>query len=204
MMQHREELTKTVEEETKRRGGDEEALGGVKVNYSSTTTTSKGFTVESTHQRIFEINRLLATSREQNSPSIPVFYREVRTGRYTAQNAVLQGYHRSVRYAALRDCYEYDLEAAHQNILVQLLDRKQINFPELNVLREYVSNKQGTRERLATDLNTSIAEHKYIVFSNINPLDNNKSLFVVVITLSALNFNILSKSINLNGFDEKL
>ena len=55
-----------------------------------------------------------------------------------------------------------------------------------------------------TDVNTSFAEHKYNVFSNRNPLDNNKSLLVVVITLSALFFNILSKSINLNGFDEKL
>jgi hypothetical protein len=163
LTQHREELTKTVEEEAKGRGGDKEALGGVKVNYSSTTTTSKGFTVESTHQRIFEINRLLATSREQNSPSIPVFYKEAKTGRYTAQNAILQGYHRSVRYAALRGCYEYDLEAAHQNLLVQLLDREQINFPELDVLREYVSNKQGTRERLATDLNTSIDTIKEIL-----------------------------------------
>ena len=167
LLMHKEELTKaltkTEEEEAKGRGGDKEALGGVKVNYSSTTTTSKGFTVESTHQRIFEINRLLATSREQNSPSIPVFYKEAKTGRYTAQSAILQGYHRSVRYAALRGCYEYDLEAAHQNLLVQLLDREQINFPELDVLREYVSNKQGTRERLATDLNTSIDTIKEIL-----------------------------------------
>ena len=168
---HKEELTKslnkTVHEDTKRRGGDKEALGGVKVNTNPTkpsiTLTSKGFTVESTHQRIFEIDRLLVTAREQNSPSIPVFYKEAKTGRYTANNATLQGYHRSVRYAALRGCYEYDLEAAHQNLLVQLLDREQINFPELDVLREYVSNKKGTRESLANDLNTSIDTVKEIL-----------------------------------------
>ena len=167
LLMHKEELsktqTKTAEEEAKGRGDDKEALGGVKVNYSSTTLTSKGFTLEGIQQRIFEIDRLLATSREQNSASIPVFYKEAKTGRYTAKYAILQGYHRSVRYAALRGCYEYDLEAAHQNILVQLLDREQINFPELDVVREYVENKQGTREQLATDLNTSIDTVKEIL-----------------------------------------
>ncbi len=171
LLMHKEELTKaltkTVEEEAKGRGNDKEALGGVKVNTNTTkpskTLTIKDFTEESIQQRIFEINRLLATSREQNSPSIPVFYKEAKTGRYTAQNAILQGYHRSVRYAALRGCYEYDLEAAHQNILVQLLDREQINFSELDVVREYVANKQRTREQLVTDLNTPIDTVKEIL-----------------------------------------
>ena len=164
---HKEELTnaltKTAQEEAKGRGGDEEALGGVKVKYTSTTLASNGFTRESNRQRISEINRLLVTAREQNSPLIPVFYKEAKTGRYTAQSAILQGYHRSVRYAALRGCYEYDLEAAHQNLLVQLLDREQLDFPELEVVREYVSNKQGTREKLATDLKTSIDTVKEII-----------------------------------------
>jgi len=160
---HKEELTKTTQDDKKRRGGDEEALGGVKVKHTSTTLASNGFTEESNRQRIYEINRLLATSREQNSPLIPVFYKEAKTGRYTAQSAILQGYHRSVRYAALRGCYEYDLEAAHQNLLVQLLDRQQVDFPELEVVREYVSNKQGTREKLATDLKTSIDTVKEII-----------------------------------------
>ena len=171
LIQHKKELAKRLttiaEEEAEERGSSGEDLGGVKVNIDPTkpseTLTIKDFSREGIRQRIFEINRLLATSREQNSPSIPVFYREVRTGRYTAQNAVLQGYHRSVRYASLRGCYEYDLEAAHQNILVQLLDRKQINFPELDVVREYVTNKQGIREQLATDLNTPIDTVKEIL-----------------------------------------
>ena len=160
LVQHKEELTKSLEVLTKRRGGDEEALGGVKVKSNSTipskTSTNQSLTEEGIQQRIFEINRLLATSREQNSPTIPVFYKEAKTGRYVAQNAIIQGYHKSVRYAALRGCYEYDLEAAHQNLLLQLLNREQINFPELDALREYVSNKQATRERLANDLSTSI------------------------------------------------
>ena len=171
LIQHKKELAKslikTVEEEAEEQGNSGEALGGVKVNTSPTklskTLIIKDFSREGIQQRIFEINRLLATSREQNNPSIPVFYREAKTGRYTAQNAVLQGYHRSVRYAALRGCYEYDLEAAHQNILVQLLDREQINFPELDVVREYVANKQRTREQLTTDLNTPIDTVKEIL-----------------------------------------
>jgi hypothetical protein len=163
LIEHKEELIKTTKDDEKRRGGDEEALGGVKVKHTSTTLASNGFTRESNRQRISEINRLLVTAREQNSPLIPVFYKEAKTGRYTAQSAILQGYHRSVRYAALRGCYEYDLEAAHQNLLVQLLDREQVDFPELEVVREYVSNKQGTREKLATDLKTSIDIVKEII-----------------------------------------
>ncbi|SVB23606.1 uncharacterized protein METZ01_LOCUS176460, partial [marine metagenome] len=50
LLMHKEELsktqTKTAEEEAKGRGDDKEALGGVKVNNSSTTLTSKGFTLE--------------------------------------------------------------------------------------------------------------------------------------------------------------
>ena len=167
LVQHKEELTKSLEVLTKRRGGDEEALGGVKVKSNTTippkTSINQSLTEEGIQQRIFEINRLLATSREQNNPSIPVFYKEAKTGRYVAQNAIIQGYHKSVRYAALRGCYEYDLEAAHQNLIVQLLDRDSVNFPELNVLREYVSNKQATRDKLASELSASVDTVKEII-----------------------------------------
>jgi hypothetical protein len=94
---------------------------------------------------------------------IPVFYTEVSTGRYTSKEAVLQGYHKSVRYAALKGCYEYDLEAAHQNILIQLLDRQGNNFPELAVVREYVAKKKQVRERLAKELITSVGIVKEII-----------------------------------------
>jgi hypothetical protein len=167
LKEHKEELTQSLKVLTKRRGGDGEALGGVKVKSNSTipskTYTNQSLTQEGIQQRIFEINRLLATSREQNNPTIPVFYKEAKTGRYVAQNAIIQGYHKSVRYAALRGCYEYDLEAAHQNLIVQLLDRDNINFPELNVLREYVSNKQATRDKLASELSTSVDTVKEIL-----------------------------------------
>ena len=97
------------------------------------------------------------------TPSIPVIYTEVSTGRYTTKGAVLQGYHKSVRYAALKGCYEYDLEAAHQNILIQLLDQQNSSFPELDVVREYVVNKKKVRERLAKELITTVPIVKEII-----------------------------------------
>jgi len=89
------------------------ALGGVKVknNYSKSlkSLAIKDFTSISINERLVEINKLLATSREEASGAIPIFYEEAKTGRYTAKNATLQGFHRSVRYAALKGCYEYDI-----------------------------------------------------------------------------------------------
>jgi hypothetical protein len=143
------------------------ALGGVKVNNihskSLKSLAIKDFTASSINERLVEINKLLATTREEGDNTISIFYEEVKTGRYTAKNATLQGYHKSVRYAALRGCYEYDLEAAHQNILVQLCDREQIDFPELAVLREYVKNKKKVREELAKTLLTSVVTVKQLI-----------------------------------------
>ena len=145
----------------------ERALGGVKVKniYSKAlkSLAMKDFNRKSINERIDEITKVLTTIREENSSTIPIFYEEAKTGRYTAKNAILQGYHRSVRYAALRGCYEYDLEAAHQNILVQLLDREKIDFPELDVLREYVKDKKKIREELSKTLMTSVETVKQLI-----------------------------------------
>ena len=144
-----------------------ERQGGVKVrstpSISLESLATKDFEREGVQQRIYEINRLLATAREESSSAIPVFYTEAKTGRYTAKAAVLQGYHRSVRYAALRGCYEYDLEAAHQNILVQLLDRKQIDFPELDVVRDYIKDKTNIRQQLSKELRTPVDTVKQLL-----------------------------------------
>ena len=144
-----------------------EALGGVKVKDRLSrpleTLMGKDFDREGVQQRVFEINRLLATAREATSPVVPVFYREVRTGRYTSQCAILQGYHKSVRYAALSGYYEYDIEAAHQNLLVQLLDKEKIDFPELAFVREYISNKALIRQNLAEELQTTVRIIKEIL-----------------------------------------
>ena len=122
----------------------------------------KDFTANSINERLVEINKLLATAREEKSATIPIFYDEAKTGRYTAKNATLQGFHRSVRYAALKGCYEYDINAAHQNILIQLLDQKNIDFPELEVVRDYVKDKQRIRVELSEALITPIETVKQI------------------------------------------
>ena len=142
-------------------------LGGVKVKNNLSkplqSLVFKGFNVISINERLVEINKLLATAREEGSNTIPIFYEEVKTGRYTAKNATLQGYHKSVRYAALNGCYEYDINAAHQNILIQLLEKKNIDFPELIVVRDYVKDKQQIRINLSKELQTSIETVKEII-----------------------------------------
>ena len=142
-------------------------LGGVKVKKNVSkplqSLVFKGFNTISINERLVEINKLLATAREEGSNTIPIFYEEVKTGRYTAKNATLQGYHKSVRYAALNGCYEYDINAAHQNILIQLLEKKNIDFPELDVVRDYVKDKQQIRNNLSKELQTSIETVKEII-----------------------------------------
>jgi len=144
-----------------------QALGGVKVknNHSKSlkSLAIKDFTRISINERLVEINKLLATAREEGSNTIPIFYEEAKTGRYTAKNATLQGFHKSVRYAALKGCYEYDLNAAHQNILIQLLEREGVDFPELEVVRDYVKNKQKIRIELAKSLDAPIEIIKEII-----------------------------------------
>ena len=142
-------------------------LGGVKVknnvSKSLESLLNKGFNAISINERLVEINKLLATVREEGSNTIPIFYEEVRTGRYTAKNATLQGYHKSVRYAALKGCYEYDINAAHQNILIQLLEQRNLDFPELKVIRDYVKDKQQIRNDLSAELQTPIETVKEII-----------------------------------------
>ncbi len=170
-----EEVAKVLTNEEKRRkerrldakASAKDTLGGVNRglihNLPLQSLLSKDFKLEGVKQRLSEIRALLSILREDKDSAIPVFYTEVSTGRYTAKGAVLQGYHKSVRYAALKGCYEYDLEAAHQNILIQLLDNKGSNFPELKVVREYIAKKQQVRKRLAKELNTSVATVKEII-----------------------------------------
>jgi hypothetical protein len=142
-------------------------LVGVKVQYVDDkpleSLFKKALSSDGINQRITEINRLLIISSQMVGHKVPVVYHEVGTGRYHSNGSILQGYHKSVRYAALKGCYEYDLEAAHQNILVQLLDRIGASFKELDVVREYISNKAEIRIRLAQELNTTVAIVKVII-----------------------------------------
>ena len=112
----------------------------------------KDLTLNNNSQQLIQIKKIFTMLRELNFEGIPVTYELRSTGRYFATNATLQGYSKEVRYAALHSCYEYDLESAHQSILLQLLDQKSIDFPELEKLREYVDHKQVIREKLSEEL----------------------------------------------------
>ncbi len=126
---------------------------------------SKDIKIESVNNRVNEIDRLLATSRETGGLFTPVVYTEANTGRYISKGNVLQGYRKSVRYAALSGCYEYDLEAAHQNMLLQLLKRKGVDFPELDAMKDYVANKSAIRSQLSKELQTSVVLVKRVINS---------------------------------------
>ena len=143
------------------------ATGGVKVNNKVTlplkSLLQKDLKIEDINQRINLIDRLLVIMREERKDAVPVFYEEVKTGRYTTQQAILQGYTKSVRYAALAGCYEYDIEAAHQNILVQLLEKDGVDFPELQAMRDYIANKKEVRISLAKELQTTVDIIKSII-----------------------------------------
>ena len=156
-------VTNEAKARAKTRREDRQALGGVNRELSLQSLLSKDFTLEGMQQRLIEINTLFLKAREMKNSAIPVIYTEVSTGRYTSKEAILQGYHRSVRYAALKGCYEYDLEAAHQNILIQLLDKQGNSFAELDVVREYVAKKKQVRKRLAKELMTSVETVKEII-----------------------------------------
>jgi len=125
--------------------------------------TSKDIDSSKVIQQIDEIKRILTVVRELKTNAVYVFYREVSTGRYFAVGGTLQGYSRAVRYAALEGCYEYDLEAAHQNILVQVLDQHNIEIAEIDVVREYIANKQFIRNKLAKELGLSLKKVKTIL-----------------------------------------
>ena len=125
--------------------------------------TSKDIDSSKVIQQIDEIKRILTVVRELKTNAVYVFYREVSTGRYFAVGGTLQGYSRTVRYAALEGCYEYDLEAAHQNILVQVLDQHNIEIAEIDVVREYIANKQFIRNKLAKELGLSLKKVKTIL-----------------------------------------
>jgi len=114
--------------------------------------------VDSITQRYNEIDKLQKLARNKSNYSTPIIYTEASTGRYTAKEGLIQSYHKSVRYAALRGCYEYDLEAAHQNILLQLIysaDNNDFSQEEINgidAIYDYTRYKDDTRLNLLIDI----------------------------------------------------
>ena len=123
----------------------------------------KDLTKKNISQQLSYINKILLAYREENFKGIPMTYEVVSTGRLFATNATLQGYNKEVRYAALQGCFAYDMESAHQSILLQLLEEEGADFTELDVLREYVNEKKAVRERLSKELGLPIKAVKDIL-----------------------------------------
>ena len=113
--------------------------------------------------QIKEIDRILDCTYELMAPQVPIIYRECSTGRYFSKTGFLQGYRRSVRYAALGGCIEYDLEAAHQNILLQVFNKLDIHFYGLNLIEEYTKNKASIRNKLASDVDIPVSMVKSVI-----------------------------------------
>jgi len=123
----------------------------------------KDLTLKNITQQLSYINKILLAHREEDFKGIPMTYEVKSTGRLFAANGTLQGYNKEVRYAALQSCFAYDMESAHQSILLQLLDAEGADFTELDVLREYVNEKKTVRQRLSRELNLPIRLVKNIL-----------------------------------------
>lgn len=140
-------------------------VGKVNVHTSKPIKTlldnDDGLSLLNINTQLNELEDLIVTLREIGEWKVPVVYEECGTGRYFT--SVLQGYCKEVRYASLKGYYAYDIEAAHQNLLIQIMDREGVNFPELDVIREYVSHKKETRARLAKELMITIKDVKGIL-----------------------------------------
>ena len=136
-------------------------IGGVKYNALPTYIKSlidSELSSESLRQRFNEIDKLQSIARGNPNHATPIIYTEASTGRYTAKDGTLQSYRKSVRYAALQGYCEYDLEAAHQNILLQLLysvDNRNLSQEEIDgigAIQDYTRYKSDTRLNLFIDV----------------------------------------------------
>jgi len=176
---------------------EQPGIGGAKVKLrqskSLTALASKDIKASKIIHKINEINRILVVNKDLRSDYFYVLYNECGTGRYFAVNGNLQGYSREVRYAALKGCFEYDLEAAHQNILLQVLDRFDINFPELDVVYEYVKNKQCVRISLSNEIGISVETVKTILQALTYGSGLSESYYEAIYRITDANAKVVKK-----------
>ena len=176
------------------------SIGGAKVKIELSKPLEdligKGINASRVNRHIKEIDQLILDSIEHQSDCVYVTYEECSTGRYFATNATLQGYSRSVRYAALKGCYEYDLEAAHQNILLQVLKHFDINFPKLDIVYEYVRNKADIRNKLAKELAMPLEQFKSVLQALTYGAEMNRSPYRSIYKYCNGDDKIIKKVIN--------
>lgn len=96
--------------------------------------------------------QLLIYVAEQHNGDIPHYYEESEAGRiYFKGQLNLQNIKKLIRYTAIRDCYEYDLQAASYSLVAARA--KQIDSTlDISVIENYVANRKKIRAQIAKDV----------------------------------------------------
>lgn len=96
---------------------------------------------------------------------IPTTYRESPAGRLYAEGAInLQRCVGEVRKAALKGCYDVDIENCHWALLSQMATRIGITTPYISA---YLDNKKATRAELASAAGISLDDAKFVLLAMI-------------------------------------
>ena len=96
---------------------------------------------------------------------IPTTYRESPAGRlYAEGSANLQRCVGEVRQAALKGCYDVDIENCHWSLLSQMAARIGITTPNVS---HYLAHKKATRAELASAAGISLEDAKFVLLAMI-------------------------------------
>jgi len=96
---------------------------------------------------------------------IPTTYRESPAGRlYAEGSANLQRCAGEVRQAALKGCYDVDIENCHWSLLSQMAARIGITTPNVS---HYLAHKKATRAELASAAGISLDDAKFVLLAMI-------------------------------------
>ncbi len=110
---------------------------------------------------------MLDLSKRSGVPGfvIPTTYRESPAGRLYAEGATnLQRCVGEVRKAALKGCYDVDIENCHWSLLSQMAARIGITTPNIAA---YLDNKKATRAELASAAGISLDDAKFVLLAMI-------------------------------------
>ena len=121
----------------------------------------------SRNQLYFRRNKLMLICQDVNWQE----YKESRTGRlFQVDTSNFQNLNSELRKVVLGGMgyYDYDIENCHYSLLLQILEKNNINLTEFKVIRQYVRNKNKFRDNLSKEWNISTHLVKKILISLIN------------------------------------
>lgn len=96
---------------------------------------------------------------------LPTRYIEHASGRLYAEGHLnLQTCVRELRQAALKGCFDIDIENCHFVLLSQMASRSNVNLPYID---RYLANKSAVRQELANDLTVPVEEAKSVLVALI-------------------------------------